>query len=76
MASRLLNAGCRFEIEILTTGEIYMECLTRTDSLVAGERCENGPAVPQKVDRMIRRAARKLDGAEWAAYIDELDTVE
>jgi len=56
----LLKAGCRFEIEELTTGEINMECMVG-EICVAGEVCPNGPAVPEAVQRMVLDAYERLD---------------
>lgn len=55
MAEKLLQRGCNFEIEMLSTGEISMEVMHGEKS-VAHEICANGPAVPIAVDAMIERA--------------------
>lgn len=54
-ALTLMEAGYRFEIEMLMTGDVNMECI-RGEDCIAGELCTNGPAVPEAVDRMIERA--------------------
>ncbi len=54
-AKALINAGYRFEIEVLNTGEISMECCLGHASL-ASEICVNGPAVPLATDKMINEA--------------------
>ena len=54
-AKALIEAGCRFEIEVLMTGEINME-VQNGDRLLAGELCANGPTVPEAVDRMVTNA--------------------
>lgn len=71
LAQRLIVCGYRFEIEMLTTGEVSIEVVRDipdpdcTDSL-ALEICQNGPGtekalgVPETVDRLITRAAEAL----------------
>lgn len=71
LARRLIVCGYRFEIEVLTTGEVSMEVVRDipdpdcTDSLGL-ELCINGPAVegvpgvPETVDKLITNAAQVL----------------
>jgi hypothetical protein len=59
-ARKVIEAGGRFEIEVLLTGEINMEVLRVDDSgedeCLAIEICPNGPDVPVVVDRLIETA--------------------
>lgn len=59
-AAQLLKAGYRFEIEELATGQVSMECLNDKVTL-AGELCDNGPAVLEAVDRMIATAYKAME---------------
>jgi hypothetical protein len=75
LAKAIIDAGYRFEIEELTTGEASMEILKDVpdpdinDSL-AMEICPNGPTVgdvlgvPESVDKMIRDATAALEAAK------------
>ncbi len=58
-ANAVIAAGGIFEIEILTTGEVSMEVMLHGEPL-AGELCENGPAVPPAVDRLVNAAYAKV----------------
>jgi hypothetical protein len=60
LAATLIEAGCRFEIEELTTGMVNMECMLE-NYCVAGELCPNGPPVPDAVEKLIRNAYARLD---------------
>lgn len=66
LAKSIMQAGCRFEIEVLMTGQISMEIVRDVpdpdiyDS-IAREICSNGPAVDTAVDKMIRDAAALLE---------------
>ena len=57
-ANELIKAGFRFESEILTTGEVSMECL-KFDQCLSGELCENGPPVIQAVKRLVEHAHKE-----------------
>lgn len=61
MASAVVAQGVRLEIEVLRTGEVSLEAvdLELEDSL-ACELCDNGPEVPEAVDRLVREAHRRL----------------
>jgi hypothetical protein len=62
LAKRLLDAGCHFEIEMLTTGEVSMEVVwSQQEEPVASALCPNGPEVPVSVDQMIREAVKNLE---------------
>lgn len=64
-AKKIIEAGHRFEIEVLGTGEISMEIVRDvpdpdiSDS-IAMEICPNGPEVPTCVDKMIADAVTLL----------------
>jgi hypothetical protein len=60
LADTLVKAGCRFEIEELTTGMVNMECMLGYEC-ICGELCPNGPAVPNKVESLVRKAYERLD---------------
>jgi len=70
MAQALLKHGCKFEIEMLQTGEISMEVMYG-EQPVAGEICANGPAVPLAVDAMVRNALSSFTKAKSPARSDE-----
>lgn len=60
-AEWLLGLGYKFEIEVLTTGHVHMDCSHPTlevldDPVVANEVCPNGPEVLDAVDRMVTAA--------------------
>lgn len=59
LAKGLIDQGCRFEIEMLQTGEISMEVM-RHGKPITGEICANGPDVPRRVDKMIQDAVVAL----------------
>jgi hypothetical protein len=57
----LFENGCNFEIEVLRTGEVSIEVLSPEDdegdrSTLAVEILENGPGVPEAVDRVVEEA--------------------
>ncbi len=60
-ARQLAVSGCRFEIEMLTTGQISMTVeRDRSDGevdVLACEICSNGPPVLIAVDKLISEAA-------------------
>lgn len=59
-AEVIREAGGRFEIEVLTTGEISMEIVRGEDKVLAGAICGNGPDVPIHVAKMIDAAASRI----------------
>ena len=72
-AQKLAEAGCRFEIEMLRTGEISMSVEREPvndddDGVLAMEVCANGPDVPVRVDKMITAAL-----AAWRRGDDSRD---
>ena len=60
LAKTLVQAGCRFEIEELSTGMVNMECMLG-DHCICGELCPNGPEVPGAVEKLVRAAYGRLD---------------
>lgn len=60
-AKRLLDSGCRLEIEMLQTGEISMAVERDQEDgeidLLAQKICSNGPALPAAVDELINEAS-------------------
>lgn len=65
-AQQLIARGCRFEIELLRTGEVSMECCRTVDGetqTLAMEIVANGPPVCDAVDRLVRDAAVALGPA-------------
>jgi len=72
MATQLIHAGCRFEIEELMNGKISMtvenyEYSEKFNSPVSSAVTDNGPAVIAAVDSIIVEAFQKLI-AEAEAY--------
>lgn len=60
-AKVLLNAGFRFEIEMLSTGEISMEVVDHEDEPIAAEICRNGPQVLTAIAKMVEDAFDEKD---------------
>lgn len=64
LARKIVEAGGRFEIEVLRTGAISLEVVADDpdDDLrsVAHELCSNGPEVLVAVDKLVEEAARVL----------------
>ena len=59
LASRLIAAGYVFEVEVLRTGHVSMDCSRPgDDEPVAHEVVENGQNVPNAVARLVHDAAR------------------
>ena len=66
-AKDIIDAGHRFEIEVLTTGHVsatihHIEDEEDIDIVVV----ENGPAVPVEIDRMVKRFHAALSRARTA----------
>ena len=58
-ARELIRAGYHFEIEMLSTGDVHMDCSRDgSDEPLANELCANGPDVPPAVDRLVDTAWR------------------
>ncbi len=66
-ARALVAAGCRFDIEELTTLQISMTCehhaLAEDEQVLAHEVCRNGPPVLAAVDRLVQTATARLTEA-------------
>jgi len=63
MAERFIVAGGRYECEELTTGHVSLTAVHELDGEnqdIAIEVCLNGPAVPGKVDELVRRSIARL----------------
>lgn len=60
-AMKIIDAGYRFEIELLTTGLVSMTISDDEDDHDI-EVVSNGPQVPEAVDRMISRFCLALEG--------------
>jgi hypothetical protein len=55
MALECVQAGVRFEAEVLTTGEVSLTAQDdELDEPLAHEIVPNGPGVPEAVDRLVR----------------------
>ena len=66
IAWKLIGRGARFEIEVLTTGEIYMECLAKDSLLLANQLCTNGPPVVEAIKELLLATERKMiDNKEY-----------
>ena len=62
-AQTLMNAGCRFEIEILSTGVVHMDCQTADgETVLANALCKNSNEVPPNVIALIEKA---YDAWRW-----------
>ncbi|MDW9726340.1 hypothetical protein GOB91_29265 [Sinorhizobium meliloti] len=61
-AEKIIEAGYRFECEVLTTGQISLT-IAGKDGDEDIEVVPNGPEVPVAVDRMITRFADRKAGA-------------
>lgn len=60
LAARLVEAGYVFEVEVLRTGQVSMDCSRPGDDMpVAMEVVENGPNVPNAVARLVHEASRR-----------------
>jgi hypothetical protein len=65
-AQAIIDAGFRFECEMLTTGAISLTISSGEDD-VAMEVCTNGPAVLVAVDRLVTKFVIP-DGGNSAEY--------
>lgn len=64
LAQRFIDAGGRFECEVLRTGQISLTAVYPIDGEpqdVEIELCSNGPDVPLRVDALVRRSAAHID---------------
>jgi hypothetical protein len=66
LAQKALDAGVRFEAEILTTGQVSFEALLPEGGedgeplTLAMEIVANGPAVPRAIDDLVTQAATSI----------------
>jgi hypothetical protein len=63
LAARFIAAGGRYECEELTTGHVSLTAVYQVDGEdrdVAIEVCANGPAVPERVDKLVRSSVEWL----------------
>lgn len=66
VARKVVEAGGRFEIEMLNNGTISMEVVADDPDdpgelrSLAHELCSNGPDVPVSVDKLVADAAKTL----------------
>lgn len=62
LADELVAAGYRFEVELLSSGHVHMDCCgpvlhdRSDDGAIALELCDNGPPVEAAVERLVRGA--------------------
>lgn len=60
LAAELTAVGTRFEVEVLTTGQVSFEAVIDVGiddpKSLAHEICDNGPGVPEVVERLVREA--------------------
>ena len=61
-AKALLEAGCKFESEVLSTGEVHMDCQDIDGELLANVLADNGPVVVEKVGKLVEEAWQILNG--------------
>jgi len=53
-AERIAAAGYKLECEVLMTGHVSLTIFDPNQEIdVANEVCNNGPAVPESIDKMI-----------------------
>lgn len=57
LADELIAAGYRFEVEVLRTGQVHLDCCgAALDEPLAMQICDNGPPVVAAVERVVRDA--------------------
>lgn len=60
IADRFIEAGGRYECEVLTTGHVSLTAVKEVDGEDQDVEiivCDNGPEIPNKVDELVRRSA-------------------
>lgn len=62
-ARKLIEKGCHFDIEMLTTGMISMTC-EKDDELLSISICNNDPSVLESVKYIIDVATERLSNPE------------
>ena len=67
-AQRCLEAGMRFEAEVLGSGHVSLTVVGEDEDGEEGdlaiEVIENGPGVPEAFDRLVQSAVAILDGRD------------
>lgn len=63
-AQKLISEGFAFEIEILRSGIVNMDC-TRGDIVLGQELAMNDTDVPIKVDKLVNKAYERLITGEF-----------
>jgi hypothetical protein len=64
LAFTFIKAGGRYEAEVLRTGEASLTAVYKVDGEdqdIAIEICDNGPGVPDAVEKLVRSSIRFLD---------------
>jgi hypothetical protein len=64
LAAAFIAAGGRYECEELTTGHVSLTAYFVVDGEgqdVVLELCRNGPAVPEHVDKLVKRSVEWLE---------------
>jgi len=64
LAYGFINAGGRYEAEVLTTGDVSLTAVYDVDGEdqdIAIELCDNGPGVPEAVEKLVRKSVNWLD---------------
>jgi len=59
LAYKVIEKGGKFEIEVLTTGDISMSCAYEEED-VEIIICNNGPEVPEAVDKLVKNSSKIL----------------
>jgi len=75
-AAEVVAAGGRFEAEVLNTGVVSFEVVAGDSDdpfSVAIELCENGPAVLDAVDQLVRDAYSRITDGVFVDGSDECD---
>lgn len=66
LAQQFIAAGGRYECEILTTGHVSLTAVMDVDDEpqdVEIVLCQNGPGIPDAVDRLVRASIAHIDAA-------------
>lgn len=66
IASILLQRGYRFEIELLRTGEVHLDCCNNEHQLWNIIR-PNGPGMREAVEQLVAQAYAELMRGGWKA---------
>lgn len=69
LAQEFIKRGGRFEAEMLTTGHVSLTACVKVEGEptdIAIRICDNGPAVLEAVDELVKEAS-EFDEAKWLA---------